>query len=70
MSECALQQSVPVELRHQIGLQVVHGSSLLGLVDGERFQRLQIVVELRQDDCVIAGDQRTRRVAVVLRIGG
>lgn len=58
---------MPVELRHQVGLHVVHEPSFFGLVDGERLQRLEVVVEFRQDDGVVAGDQRTRCVAVVLQ---
>lgn len=58
---------MPVELRHQVGLHVVHESSFFGLVDGKRLQRLPVVIEFRQDDRVVAGHQRTRRVAVVLQ---
>lgn len=57
---------MPVEVRHHISLHVVHGSSLFGLVDGECFQWLQIVVKLCQDDRVVACDQGTRRVAIIL----
>lgn len=67
MNKYVLQQSVPVEVRHYIGLHVVHGSSLLGLVNRECFQWLPIVVKLRQDDSVITCDQRTRRVTIILK---
>lgn len=57
---------MPVEVRHHVGLHVVHEPSLFGLVDGEGLQGLAVVVEFRQDDRVVAGHQRTRRVAVIL----
>lgn len=58
---------MPVEVRHQVDLHVVHESSFFGLVDGERLQRLTVVIEFRQDARVVAGYQRTRRVTIILQ---
>ena len=47
----ALPEHLPVYLRHEVGLEHVHGPSRLGLVEGERLQRLRggLEVELGQD---------------------
>lgn len=58
---------MPVEMGHHIGFHVVHQSSLFGLVDWERFQGLSVVVELCQDHCVVARDQWTGGVAIILQ---
>lgn len=60
------EESVPVKMRHHVGLHVVHEPAFFGLIDGERLQGLPVVVKLCQDDRVVAGHQRTRGVTVIL----
>jgi len=59
---------VPVYLGHDVLLQVVHGSSLLALVQGERLVDGAVKPKLCQDTVVVVRDQRARRVTIVLQI--
>lgn len=60
------EEPMPVEVRHHVSFHVVHYSSFLGLIDGECFQRLSIVVKLREDHFVVVCNQRAWSVAIVL----
>ena len=64
-----LQHEIPVDAGQDVLLHVVHGEPLLALVEGKCLQGAQVEVELGHDALPVAGEQRTRRVAVVLREG-
>ena len=61
------EHAVPVQVRHDVRLHVVHDPPFLTLVQWEGLQRLPIVVKLSQDDCVVAGYKRARGVAIILQ---
>ena len=62
-----LEHHVPVEEWHEVHLEQVGAAAGHGLVVGERFQYLSVIPELRHDTEPLLREQRTRRVAVVLR---
>ena len=61
---------VPVHIRQDVSLQVIHGPSLLTLVDGEGLQGVPIVIKLGQDTAPLSSDKGAGSVAVVLKTNG
>ena len=62
-----LHHKLPVEGWHDVFLKKIWDSSLLGLVDGQRLQRLTVIIKLGQNAFRITRYKRARRVAVVCR---
>lgn len=62
----SLEKSMPIQMRHDINFHVVHDPALFTLVHRERLQRLPVIIKLCQDDCVVACNQRTWGVAIIL----
>ena len=60
------QHQIPIQERHHVSLHEVHGKSLFALVKREGLQGLSVVVKLCENHTVVASDQRTRRVAIIL----
>ena len=65
-SPVAPQHQIPIQERHHVSLHEVHGKSLFALVKREGLQGLSVVVKLCENHTVVASDQRTRRVAIIL----
>ena len=63
---------MPVDLGQQVLLEVVHGTPLLALVEGEGLQGHGVEIKLSKNRLPIASDEGTGRVAVILggREGG
>lgn len=61
-----LEKTMPVQLRHHVSFHVVHGPSLLALVNRECLQWLPTIVKLSQNDCTVTRHQRAGSVAVIL----
>ena len=57
---------MPVDLVKQVLLEVVHGASLLSLVEGEGFQGHGVKVKLSKNGLPIASDEVTRCVTIIL----
>ena len=57
---------MPVDLGQQVLLEVVHGTPLLALVEGEGLQGHGVEIKLSKNRLPIASDEGTGRVAVIL----
>lgn len=60
-----LDEKVPVEEWHKFFLHQKHAVAFLRLINGECFQR-SVRPKLGHDARLVAGHQRTRRIAVIL----
>lgn len=61
---------VPVHVRQDVSLQMIHGPPLLALVNREGLQGVPVVVKLGQDTAPLSGDQGAGSVAIVLKTNG
>ncbi len=63
----SLEKAMPIQMRHEISFHVVHDPALFALVHREGLQRLPVVIKFCQDHRVVAGNQRTGGVAIILQ---
>lgn len=62
----SLEKAMPVQMGHYVSFHMIHDSAFFALIYWEGLQRLSTIVKLSQNDCLVAGDQRARGVAIVL----
>src|SRR5271168_2556725 len=61
------QHSIPIESRQEVRFNEVHAIAFLGLVERERFLRVEVVIKFRHDQSVITRNEGARSVTVVFR---
>src|SRR5277367_29866 len=61
------QHSTPIESRQEVRFNEVHAIAFLGLVERERFLRVEVVIKFRHDQSVITRNEGAGSVTVVFR---
>jgi hypothetical protein len=59
-SGASFEDASPVERWQDVAFELVHAPAFLGLVEREGLLGPEVVVELREDDLGVAGDERAR----------
>ena len=67
MNIYSLRKTSPIKLRHNMRFQMVHGGTFFPLIQWKCFQWGRLIIKLSQNTCIIAGNERTGCVAVILQ---